>query len=259
MGVSSPTNSVALAEPTRPARFHVSASHRPPPTCHPSPESVHYPSKPRNPIPNAPRLPRPPPLAASSMSPLPRVLPLPAIPLLTAHPFAFTLSNLTAHFSSLTPLAPVIPARCLPRACRGAGTQRQPSLPPQPATPFTLHPEIPKPPIPPAHGEPVEPHPVHAKRPELAIPPSPSPPHGPVHYTRQSANSTGSHRRPKIARKAPPGASRVFWKKLLPRARPPIHHPQKPPARKHPTTPVAPLPPSPCGRRLEPAPDAIRG
>ena len=49
---------------------------------------------------------------------------------------------------------------------------------------------------------------------------------------------------------APRCASRVFWKKLLPRARPPIHHPQKPPARKHPTTPVAPLPPSPCGRRL---------
>ena len=112
-GVSSPTNSVALAKPTRPARFHVSASHRPPTTCHPSPESVHYPSKPRNPIPDANRLPRPPP-AASSMSPLPRVRPLPAIPLLTAHPFAFTLSNLTAHFSSLTPLAPVIPAQCLP-------------------------------------------------------------------------------------------------------------------------------------------------
>ena len=118
---SSPTNSVALAKPTRPARFHVSASHRPPTTCHPSPESVHYPSKPRNPIPNARRLPRPPPPAASSMSALPRVRPLPAIPLLTSHPFAFTLSNLTAHFSSLTPLAPSSPRRACPELAEGRG------------------------------------------------------------------------------------------------------------------------------------------
>ena len=183
MGVSSPTNTVALAKPTRPARFHVSASHRPPTTCHPSPESVHYPSKPRNPIPNAPRLPRPPPLAASSMSPLPPVRPLPAIPILTSHPFAFTLSNLTAHFSSLTPLAPVIPAQCLPRACRGAGTQRHPTTRPLPATPTS-----------PAH------------RAHSPIPPIPAGSPSPSFQTHFGRDPT----RPKIARKAPRCTSRVF-------------------------------------------------
>ena len=259
------------------------------------------------------------------MSPLPRVLPLPAIPLLTARPFAFTLSNLTAHFSSLTPLAhPVIPAQCLPRACRGAGTQQQ-----QPLLAATCHPVhgcSPRSPNHrfPVHAEPVEPQPfairtrirlgtrhrgqkhspaasqrhpgvpgrdpaaqrhpraepvlnlskggdpafissVPAARhlpPTSACTPSarPSSSHTPglkvpVQFR---ASWTGPNIAPKPARKAPPGASRVFWKKLLPRARPPLHHPQKPPARRHPTTPVAPLPPSPCGRGLEPAPDAIR-
>ena len=68
---------------------------------------------------------------------------------------------------------------------------------------------------------------------------------------------------PKLARKAPPGASRVFWKKLLPRARPPQqpplpvipassagtqHHgqsqrpmPPRPPQHPEPTSPSFPL------------------
>ena len=233
MGVSSPTNTVALAEPTRPARFHVSASHRPPTTCHPSSESVHYPSKPRNPIPDAHRLPRPPPPAASSKSPLPRVRPLPAIPLLTSHPFAFTLSNLTAHFSSLTPSSsrhPGVPSRDpAPTAAlaaspvHGEPVEPHPRGEPAPACPghdpgdairggdpvASNHLAAPS-----AHGEPFEPHPVHA-----SVPSSPSlrlrrHPTAPSTTPAKAPTHASSHRPPNPPEKRPPAPQEFFGKEL---------------------------------------------
>ena len=72
--------------------------------------------------------------------------------------------------------------------------------------------------------------------------------------TTQRRRSEPSPPRPKPRQNAPRAASRVFWKKLLPRARPPIQRPTAAPPHPSAWPPYAPfdavLPPSPCGRGL---------
>ena len=138
------------------------------------------------PLPNAHRLARPDPVPAPPDSP-PPALPSPN----PSPPAPLSPAPLGSHAE--VPPVPGQPAK-RPRPRRQAHHTRRQTLSRSPGQP--THPPPPKP------GQ--------------------DPPRAAIRPTRAGVHPPPPPTHPKLARKAPPGASRVFWKKLLLRARPPI-------------------------------------
>ena len=187
------------------------------------------------------------------MSPLPRVRPLPAIPLLTSHPFAFTLSNLTAHFSSLTPSSSRHPG-VASRDPAATTALRAPPVHGEPVEPHPRGEPAPDairggdpaasnhPAAPSAHGEPFEPHPVHAapRDPQTSDSPAhgePVEPHPTVPSTTPAKAPIHARplRTPKSPEKRPPAPEEFFRKnssahKTTPKPPPPTTRPNAQPS-----------------------------